>query len=266
MNKNSFKTELAKAVNFPLFKYSFFIFFLLFVFLIVFSANTESPIYKVFLLEDIKSFEYLQFPYVWKTFTWIAGWFNHLWALVIIISIANELKLDSLKKETEENISWDFFKSKLRFYLLIPLFIVVLILLFALFFGIKYTPELIFSNVFKDIIFLFTYFIQAAGYICFAIMLFFLVKSSNIALILYLGYLLFEGILRFVMTQGGIGSLIYFLPMKSLSLLTPMPIFSAVFNNLSQKFSSNFPILISLGVSIFYLVIFIIVIKRILRK
>lgn len=266
MNKNSFKTELTKALNFPLFKFSFFIFLLLFVFLIVFSANTSSPIYKFFFSEDIKSFEYLQFPYVWKTFTWIAGWINHLWALLIIILIGNELRLDSLKKENEVIISWDLLKSKLSFYFLIPLFLAVLILFFALFYGIKYTPELTFPIIFKNIIYLVTYFIQSIGYISFALMLYFLVKSTNFAIITYLGYLLFEGILRFFMTQEGIGSFIYFLPMKSFSLLTPMPTFRSININLSEIFLNNFPILISIVISIFYLVLFIIISKRKLKK
>jgi ABC-type transport system involved in multi-copper enzyme maturation permease subunit len=173
----------------------------------------------------IDTSNYFRFPYVWQTFTWIAGWFNHFFAIMIIILIGNEFSSRMIRQQIALGINRNqIFTSKLALTMLISAVMPVIIILLSVIYGIKYTEDVNFSVVLSKSYYLITYYLQVLAYSSFAMMIVFLLRTTGLSFVLYLGYLIFEALFRFVLRNMlDLGNIIYFLPAKAMSQLTPRP-------------------------------------------
>ncbi len=256
MNFRLLKIEFLRLKNYPIFW--FFIVFIFVCFLLI----TNSALKTSFPFGNIETdkIHLFQFPRIWQTFSWIGSWFNHLWALFLIILVGNEINNKIFRQEEILGAKKeDIFSSKILLILILPLIMLIFIILFSLFFGIKNSISVSPIFIFHDIHFVVFYYIQAVSYMSLGFLIVVLFQYTSLSIVFYIGYLIFEAILRFLLNQGGIGGIIYFLPIESFSLLTPKPGIEMISKN-------NFPLLFSMLISIIYIIIFDYITLIIMRK
>ncbi len=223
--------------------------------------------------KDINSSKFFMFPYVWQTFSWIAGWINHLWAFFIIVFITNEFNYKTARLQIITGLPRkEFLFSKFLTILLIPLVIVLLIIVLGLVHGFKYTENVSFGLVVSHSIYIFSYYLQALAYMTIALLISMLVESTGASIVVYIGYLFVEAIVRFALKISGAVGISYFLPAKNFSLLTPRPpVTVALSQNAIQQMPINditspVPLLLTIAVSMTYIALFLFLAWQILKK
>jgi ABC-type transport system involved in multi-copper enzyme maturation permease subunit len=171
---------------------------------------------------------YFRFPHIWNTFTWIASWFNHILALIIIILITNEFNFRTFKQGLIDGLNRnEIISGKIFIILGLAVSFTLVIFLTTLIFGAFNTDNI--SNVFDKIYFLGIYLIQTIGIMSFAMLVAFIFRNTALSIIVYLGYYIFEAIFRLILRLSDIGIFQYF-PMKIITNLTPRPSLSVAFN------------------------------------
>ncbi|MBN2892558.1 MAG: hypothetical protein JXL97_11880 [Bacteroidales bacterium] len=257
------KIELLKIKSYPVFWITFGLTVIIFVVVAIKGATLDFKFGFFSNNADLDSSNYFKFPYVWGTFSWIAGWFSHLWALLIIILLGNEFNFRMLRQQQVYGLSRkDLLVSKTLLIFGLPLIIFIGVVIFSISFGLKYSESATFSMIFEKSFYSLTYYLQSITYMTFAMLIVFLVGSTGLSLIVYLGYLFFEAIFRFILKQADLGGLNFFLPLKSVSSLTPRPSAEiALSENMQQQIQLNdntlhFPILITILIGLFYFGLF----------
>ncbi len=222
---------------------------------------------------DVNSRKFFMFPTVWQTFSWIAGWINHLWAFFIIVFVTNEFNYKTARLQIIAGLTRkEFLFSKLLTILLLPLLIVLLIIVLGLVHGFKYTENANFSLIVSHSIYIFSYYLQAIAYMTMALLIGIIVESTGASIVVYIGYLFVEAIIRFALKISGAIDVIYFLPAKNFNLLTPRPpVTVALSENAIQQMPINdvtspVPLLITIIVSIVYIGLFLFFAWQILKK
>ncbi len=231
------KIEAIKLKTYPV----FWVILILLTFLFAASAISLANLnIKLGLFKDsadIDSSNYFKFPIVWSTFSWIAGWFSHFWSIFLIIILGNEFNYRMIRQQSIYGLNRkELFFSKFFLALLLPLVIFILIFIFSLVFGTKYTDEFSFSTMFQNFYFAIFYYIQSVTYLTFAILVVYLINTTGLSIVVYFGYMFFEGILRLLIRSKISEKIIHYFPIKSISALTPRPsIEIAISDTLQQQ-------------------------------
>jgi len=260
---NLLQIELKKVKSYPVFWVIFGIIIILFLIFGLSAANLNLKIGIFSNSSDISTDNYFKFPYVWTTFTWIAGWFSQFWALLLIILVGNEFNFRMYKQQLIYGLNRkQLIFSKIILMSLLPILILFFVFLLSIIFGLKNTEGATFSQIFDKSFYLLTYYVQAIAFMSFAMLIVTLVGSTGLSIIMYLGYLIFEGVFRLMLTLKKITGFIEFLPLKAIQSLTPRPsIETALSDNLQQQMqitddTSSLPILVTLLIAVIYVVIF----------
>lgn len=166
---------------------------------------------------------YFRFPTVWQTIAYYSSWFNLLLALLIIILTGNEFNFRTFRQNAIDGLTrQELFISKLIIIILFA-FVAFLVTFFsALIIGAIYTKDLTFASNFLDIYFVFSYFIQAVGFMSIALLISLLLKNIAASIVVYFGAYVFELIIRayFAITSISWGQ---YLPFRTFSDLCSAP-------------------------------------------
>ncbi len=256
------KLEIKKIKNYPLFWVVFGIIIFLLVATLIVAARMKLK-FNIFSQSsgfDIRN--YFLFPHIWTTFTWIAGWFSHFWSILIIILVGNEFNYRMMRQQlvfgTERK---NLLTSKILLIVVLPVLMILAIFILGLIFGLQYSQNPQINDIFDNIYFLINYYVQIIAYMSFAMLIVLLLRSTGLSIVLYLGYLIFEGIFRSIIKLK-FEEIIYFLPIKAISSLTPRPsIQTAMTENLQKQINivdvpMHFSEIITLLIALTYLFVF----------
>lgn len=132
---------------------------------------------------------FFTFPDIWHTLTYIAGFFNLLLGILIIVLITNEYTFRTLRQNIIDG--WtvnEFLTAKVLLLLFFAVLATVFVFLFGFIYGAIKSPGFEASDVFSKINFIVAYFVQALAYLCFALFMGTLFKKAGMAIVFYLLY------------------------------------------------------------------------------
>jgi len=247
--------ELKKIVSYP----TFWVFALLYLFmvLVVFMAI---PSIKLNLPMGNLSFSsYYTFPDIWHTLTYIAGFFNLLLGVLVVILITNEFTFRTVRQNIIDG--WtvnDFLGAKVILLVFLALCTTVFVFLLGLTYGLVASLSFDASSIFAQIGFVVAYFVQALAYLCFALLMGTLLKKAGIGIIFFL---LYSKIIEPLIGWKLPNEISDYLPFHNISSLIDNPAFKLVGVNVS-----NSPLGIHFIFTLIYSAIFIAVTYLLLRK
>ncbi|MEN8120410.1 MAG: hypothetical protein ABFS35_08690 [Bacteroidota bacterium] len=195
---------------------------------------------------------YFRFPTVWQSIAYYSSWFNLLLALLIIILTGNEFNFRTFRQNTIDGLTrQELFLSKLIIIILFALVAFLISFFSALSIGVIYTKDLTITSVFIDIYFVFSYFIQAVGFMSIALLISLLLKNIAASIVVFIGAYVFELIIRayFAITSISLGQ---YLPFNVFSDLCGAPSFNKMITNpLLQESLTNSPGITQTGSPVF---------------
>jgi hypothetical protein len=216
------KLEYIKIKSYTVFWIIFSIITALFLFTGIGVGNLDLKI-NLFYSSGIDLSNYLNFPNVWTTYAWIAGWYSHLWALLMIVLVGNEFNFRMMRQQVIFGIKRkDLLTSKIVLILVLPLVMLILMISLSLIFGFVHTQDISFSQIFQNTYSLLFYYIQSVAVMSFALMIVLLLRSTGLSVIIYIGYNIAEILIRTLLSLK-IKNIQYFFPIKSINTLTPRP-------------------------------------------
>lgn len=222
---------------------------------------------------DIVTQKFFIFPNVWHTVAWIAGFFNHFLAFLIIIFVSNEFQDKTFRQLVDSGTHRKhLINTKLFIIFLLPLILFFLILIFSLTFGNIYSKSQDFNSVFDGSIYLFTYYLQAIGLMMLGLMLVIIFKKCGISIMMYINIFVIEFTFRFWLSTTTLKSIAYFLPFKCLSLLTPRPSVNICLKETTamqfhiKDLTTPKSIFLVIGVSIIYAIVFYIISRKVIQQ
>ena len=162
-----------------------------------------------------------QFPGIWMKLSYVAGYFNLLLGILLIILITDEYSFRTFRQHVIDGLfRADLVAGKYWVVLLVGLIATAVLTLTGLGFGITYTPRVTPGLVVSGAMHLVYYLVQAIGYMSIAVLFGFLIRKSGLAVIAFLGYTkVVEPLIHWRLDDN----VDKYLPMKVLSSLTPMP-------------------------------------------
>jgi ABC-type transport system involved in multi-copper enzyme maturation permease subunit len=209
------KIELQKYLNYTTFWVLIGLHFVL-LFLSVYIASKFDI--GVFGFETYKFF---QFPYVWRSVSYIASWFNILLTIILIIFVGNEFTFKTYQQNVINGLSRaELIYSKLILILAFSIYCFILTSLITISFGFFHTSNIDFFKIFQDSTFILIYFLQTIAYMVFGLFLVTFFRNTALSIVLYfLNFIIIEPIVRNIFPDE-VGM---FFPMKIITNLTPAP-------------------------------------------
>jgi ABC-2 type transport system permease protein len=163
------------------------------------------------------------FPDVWLNLIFFSGFFKIVLAIMTVISITNEYAYRTLRQNVIDGLSrWQFLQTKILTNVALSLVSVAMIFSIAFVTGFIYSPEIQWEYVFKDMEFLFAYFLEIFAFLSFTLMLGILIQRAGLTIIILLLSHMIEMIIR-ENIDDVVPWLIKFFPMQSISNLVPLP-------------------------------------------
>jgi ABC-2 type transport system permease protein len=176
--------ELKKIVAYP----TFWVFAGLYVAMValIFFSISAIRINGVMMF-GLKS--YYTFPDIWHTLTYIAGFFNLLLGVLVIILITNEYNFRTLRQNIIDGWSvGNFLAAKIILIVFLAVSTTVFVFVLGLIYGLIASPSSDSTAVFSEMSFVLAYFVQALGYLCFALFMGALFKKAGLGIIFFLLY------------------------------------------------------------------------------
>lgn len=256
---NLIKLELGKLKKNTTFWVVGSIFSMLFIFSAIIFGNID---YRINFFSDSNSVDfskYIVFPNIWTTITWVASWFSHLWALLLIVIIGNEFS-----KNVDEQSTNRKFWSKIIFILIIPAILFILLIVMTTIIGLNFVSNASFSQMAEHSYSALLFYLQAVITLSFAFLIVTIFNNkTGLSILIYISYVIFEIIVKlFFSVQFNSKAFIQFLPLKAINSLTPRPSFEiALSTNLIQQLqfkdtTSYFSLPKTIIISIVYLIVF----------
>jgi ABC-type transport system involved in multi-copper enzyme maturation permease subunit len=202
------------------------------------------------------------FPGIWQNLTYLAGYLKMILAIVVIIFITNEYSYRTIRQNIITGLSrWDFLLSKLLMIAVISIGATLFLFIIGLILGFTNTPEVKFSMMFENMVFVFTYLLELFAFMTFALMLGILAKRSGITIGLLLLY--FYVIERYINYKlpNDLGD---FLPIQSIGRLIDIPN-----TDIMKMFSVNFRAFVSFQdviIVVLYTALFVFLMHLFLKK
>lgn len=203
--------ELKKILSYS----AFWVFVTLYAALLIFIFLAIST----FTLPGMKpppgsNFNYI-FPNLWHSLTYIAGWFNLLLGVLVVMLITNEFTFRTVRQSIIDGWSVkEFVLAKVILIVFLALCAAVFVFIIGIFYGLIVTPTVTSSIVFAQMSFVLAYFLQALGYLSFALFMGTLVKKAALGIIFFLLYvILVERLIGWPMSDDMAG----YLPFHTIS-------------------------------------------------
>lgn len=177
--------ELKKIKTYP----TFWIFIGLYVLLVlmVFCAIPSIKLNGIASALSLKS--YYTFPDIWHTLTYIAGLFNLLLGILVIILITNEFTFRTVRQNIIDGWSVNnFLFAKINLLVLLAFSTTIFVFIVGIVYGLIESSSTDTASVFKEINFILAYFVQALAYLCFALFMGTLFKKAGMGIIFFLVY------------------------------------------------------------------------------
>lgn len=153
-------------------------------------AVIKFPFGEGILLADMGIFN---FPYIWHFNTYVAALFKLFLAIVIVSMMANEYSNKTIKQNLIDGLSKkEFVLSKFLTVISLALASTVFVFIMSLILGLSFSNFTEISIIFRDLEFVFAFFIKLVGFFSFCLFLGILVKRSAFAL----GFLILWAILE----------------------------------------------------------------------
>lgn len=161
------------------------------------------------------------FPYIWQNLTYLAGYFNILIGIFMIIHLTNEFSYRTWRQHVIDGLSRkEVVLGKYVTAIALSLFMALYTGLTALVFGNAYTPEGVDQSMFANAHYLVAYGLQTFGYLSLAILAGVLLQRSGLAIVLFILYvLLIEGIISMLIPVG----IAEWLPLETIKSMVPFP-------------------------------------------
>lgn len=186
------------------------------------------------------------FPDVWLNLIWFSGWFKIVLAIMVVISVTNEYAYRTVRQNIIDGMSRkEFLISKILTNILLSLMSVVMIFVIGLVTGLIYSPSVTYGNMFNDLEFFFSYFLEIFFFLSFALLISVLIQRSGLAIILLLLSQMIELIITANLDDDFPGMVRYF-PMRSLWLLIECPYPRYVFHEI-KDYLDVVPVLVVAG-------------------
>jgi hypothetical protein len=132
---------------------------------------------------DIKRIPLYHFPDIWQNVTYFTLFFKYILGIVVIINITNEYSFKTIRQNIIDGLDrWDFLKSKLISIVTIALAATLFVFLVTLITGLIYTPTEDMRFIFKDIEFIFGFFLETVAFMLFALLVGTFVKKSGLSI------------------------------------------------------------------------------------
>lgn len=269
--KRLFQIETQKIVPYTAFWVIMGIHALLFLLLSIGGSQMEVQIAGQFNIA-----RYFEFPAVWNTIAWLASWFNLLLAILVIALIGNEYNFRTFKQHIVDGLTREeMLASKLSVIFVIALWATFLVFFTALIMGLVYSSGQ--AAVFSQAHYVAVYFVQALAYMSFAMLIALLLRNTALSIVLFILYVFpIEPIIRNIFPAP----MLPFFPMKVVSDLTPLPkirtgIESQELQQQVQMLEFQMQagqgyetpsLLVSVGVGVLYLALFVFLSRLILQK
>lgn len=207
--------------------------------------------------------EFWSFPLVWKFTTYSASFFNVLMGVIIVIITCNEFSNRTLKQNVIDGMTKkQAIVSKFMIIVIISILVTLYTALVALIFGLINSVSM---DLYKNIHFVFIYFLQTLCYFSFAYFFAVLIKKPALSIILFVVSFIVETI-----AGAFIPKIIYlFFPLNIFSKLTPLPFFEAIIKNAEQQSGEHIPIMdltYIILLAVVYMLIFIAIAYQVLKK
>ncbi|MDX2442896.1 MAG: hypothetical protein QNK30_03755 [Bacteroidales bacterium] len=219
--KKLFQIELIKTLNNSTFKVFLILHLLLFLLLVYVLTRVDIT------APGFSTKKVFMFPNVWEVISWMASWFNMLFlGIIIIVLTGNEFAFKTSRMQIMNGLSRnEFLIGKGIVILTVALWGLLIVFLTSIITGMIYTPDITFQVVFQNSQYILIYFLQAAAYMFFALLIVTLFRSNALSIMMYLLiFILIEPIIRVFFPKGARP---YF-PTKVLKDLTPMPEFLSI--------------------------------------
>ncbi len=168
------------------------------------------------------------FPYIWHFNAFIAAFFKLFLAVVIVSMMANEYSNKTLKQNLIDGLSKkEFILSKFLTVIMFSLISTVFLFVVSLILGLAYSDYNEVSIIFRDLEYLFAYFVKLIGFFSFCLFLGILVKRSAFALGFLILWQIIEGIstglLYWKTSKEFAEGVITFFPLNSMANLVKEP-------------------------------------------
>lgn len=214
------------------------------------------------------------FPIIWHITTFFASYFKLFFAIVVVSMIGNEYSNKTIKQNLIDGLSKkEFILSKFYTIIFFSLLATVLIGVGSFLIGLYYSSYTEVSLIFREIEFLFAYFLKLVGF--FSLCLFFgmLVKRSAFALAFLFILYIFEWIVFGIFTKFSTMDMAWkvksFLPLESMYKLIDQPFQRVVMTKYPDKIDMSYDyavhwyeIIIVMG----WIAIFVFLSYRLLKK
>jgi ABC-2 type transport system permease protein len=178
--------ELKKILTYPTFWIfaGLYVLMVLLVFCVIPSIHLPGPPGG---LLSVKS--YYTFPDIWHTLTYIAGFFNLLLGVLVVILITNEFNFRTVRQNIIDGWSvLNFLAAKIILIVFLAACTTIFVFLLGMLYGLIASSSIDSVSIFSEISFVLAYFVQALAYLCFALFMGTLFKKAGIGIIFFLLY------------------------------------------------------------------------------
>jgi ABC-2 type transport system permease protein len=247
--------ELKKITPYP----TFWVFIILYAFMVLVVFTAISTIKLNLPMGSLSLKSYYTFPDIWHTLTYIAGFFNLLLGVLVVILITNEFTFRTVRQNIIDG--WtanDFLGAKVILLIFLAFCTTVFVFLLGLIYGLFVSPSLDTSSIFAQIGFVIAYFVQALAYLCFALLMGTLLKKAGLGIIFFL---LYSKIIEPLIGWKLPNEISDYLPFHNISSLIDNPAYKLVGVNVS-----NSPLGIHFVFTLIYSSIFILATYLLLKK
>lgn len=170
------------------------------------------------------------FPQGWNSVTWMASWFHILLGIIIVIFISNEYSNRMVRQHIIDGLTRkEFYVSKVLMIAVMSITATLYTAILAIIGSVVYSGGV--DNFMDGIEYLPIFLFQTFGYLSIAMVFAFLLRKSGYAILIYLGVIFGEFILRSILGANVSPWLQVFSPIGMISNLTPLPFFQEILNN-----------------------------------
>jgi ABC-2 type transport system permease protein len=183
--KKLLSIELKKIAPYP----TFWIFAGLYVLLVSLSFWFVATVKLNGPFSMLQTTEYYTFPGIWHMLTYIAGLFNLLLGVLVVLLVTNEFTFRTVRQNVIDGWSvTSFLTAKIILLVFLALCTTIFVFLFGLIYGLIKTSPLDTGSIFTQTNYILAYLVQALAYLCFALFMGTLFRKAGVGIIFFLVY------------------------------------------------------------------------------
>lgn len=189
------------------------------------------------------------FPDLWHNLTYLAGWFNILLYMFVILLVTNEFMFKTLRQNIIDGLSkFEVIISKLIVIFLFSLASTLFLIIIAIITGFTLSEKTSADVIFEKTGFLLAFFVQSFGYMTFALFISIIFRRQGLAIIFFLIYaVIIENIIALKLPEN----ISLYLPLETFNNLIKSPFTKIVGGFVPQFPETNFFI-----ASLVYIILF----------